>query len=183
MVSQCAENGMYDRRASLRKHAVGERVVEVVLRGVPVGCCGYPGRALPITLARSPSHKGRHEVDAESGPDDQLVRSLIGEAQPRSEILIARVVQSAPDAADAIVNHRALYRRAQPRTDRIGSVEVEIVLIVEAFRGRGLVFPADTQIQRHPTSDLPVVLQVGAEVMLGGERPYGDASREIGRAS
>src|ERR1035441_3082845 len=104
-------------------------------------------------------------------------RSLIGEADPRSEVFLGRVVKSAPDAADAIVDHRAFDRRAERRTDRIGGVEVEIVLLIEAVRGRGLVFPADTQIQRHPTSDFPVVLQVGAEVMLGGERPHGDASR------
>src|ERR1039457_4083618 len=55
--------------AGLRKHAIGEWTIEVVLRGVPVGCCAYPGRALPITLVRSPSHKRWHEVDAESGPD------------------------------------------------------------------------------------------------------------------
>src|ERR1035438_579706 len=68
-------------------------------------------------------------------------------------------------------------RRAERRTDRIGGVEVEIVLLIEAIRGRGLVFPAHTQIQRQLTGGLPVVLEVDSVVMLRDELQRGNAGR------
>ena len=161
--------------AGLRKRAVGERIVEVVQRRVPVGRDGIPGRALPVTLAISLSKKGRHVVEAEAGSDHQLIHSLIGEPEPRSEVFPGRVVKSAPGAADAIVNDGAQDIIAERRADRIGGGEVEIVLLIEALHGRGLVFPAHAQIQRELASDFPVVLEVDAIELLGGERLKGDA--------
>ena len=123
-----------------------------------------PRRALREADVRTLTVIVRHEKDAISAAQYQLVTKPVRRSDSWGKVLVLRIVESTVAAA---VEHKlarivCAYRGA----DRIYRVEVEVFLRISPFRWGGLDFIAQTEVDRELRIDLPVILQIPAKQVL-----------------